>query len=193
MNDKEIRKLLVVYARRAYDRGLVGGTGGNFSARLGDGAHMLITPSGVSLKDTTLSNLVKVNLETHDHEAPEGFIPSKEFHFHADIYRIRPDVGAVAHVHPPYCTAFAVKKRDIPYVTDSAFKQPPMPGVAFAPSGTSELRNNVAAAVKANQGCRVLLMEMHGIAALGVDVVKAYDLADLTEEMAHIAFLAERL
>jgi ribulose-5-phosphate 4-epimerase/fuculose-1-phosphate aldolase len=193
MNDNEIRKMLVDYARRGYDRGLVGGTGGNFSARLNDGVHMLITPSGVSLKDTTLDNLVTVHVETHDHEAPDGFIPSKEFHFHADIYRIRPDIGAVAHMHPPFCTAFAVKKRDIPYVTDAAFKQPPMPHVAFAPSGTPELRNNVATAVKANPVCRLLLMEAHGIAALGIDVPNAYDLADLAEEMARIAFLAERL
>lgn len=193
MNDSEIRDLLVVYARRAYDRVLVGGTGGNFSARLQDRVHMLITPSGVSLKDTTGGNLVKVHVETHEYEAPDGFIPSKEFHFHADIYRMRPDVGAVAHLHPPYCTAFAVRKRDIPYMTDAAFKQPPMPHVPFAPSGTPELRNNVAAAVKVGPACRVLLMEAHGIAALGADIVKAYDIADLTEEMARIAFLAEKL
>ena len=193
MDDKEIKKMLVLYTQRAYDRGLVGGTGGNLSARLNDGLHMVITPSGLSLKDTTLDNLVTVNVETHQHQAPEGFIPSKEFHFHADIYCLRPEVCAVAHVHPPYCTAFAVKRRDIPCVTDAAFKQPPIPRVTFAPSGTQELRNNVAEAIKANPGCHVLLLEAHGIAALGADVVKAYDLADLTEEMARIGYMAEML
>lgn len=38
--------------------------------------------------------------------------------------------------------------------------------------------------------CKVLLMEQHGIATLGPDVVSGYNLADLTEELAIIAHLA---
>lgn len=193
MNDIETGDLLAVYSRRAYDRGLVGGTGGNLSARLEDGAHMLITASGLSLKDTSPANLVRVDLKTFEYEAPEGLVPSMEFHIHADIYRLRPDAGAVAHLHPPYCTSFAVKKRDIPPVTDSALKQAPIPRVPFAPSGTAELRRHMAEALKAAPGCSVLLMEMHGITSLGADLIKAYDVADLTEEIARIAYLAETL
>lgn len=193
MNDTETAELLVDYSRRAYDRGLVGGTGGNLSARLEDGRHMLITASGLSLKDTTPANLVNVNLDSLEYDASPGLAPSMEFHIHADIYRLRQDVGAVVHLHPPYCTAFAVKKRDIPPVTDSALKQPPIPRVPFAPSGTEELRRHAAEALKTSPGCQVLLLEMHGIVAMGADLIKAYDSADLTEEIARVAFLAEAL
>ena len=55
MTEKKITDELVRYARRAYDRGLVGGTGGNFSTRNGDG-RMLITASGLSLGDTSADN-----------------------------------------------------------------------------------------------------------------------------------------
>lgn len=193
MNDIETGDLLAAYSKRAYHRGLVGGTGGNFSARLNDGRHMLITASGLSLLDTSRANLVRVNLETLDYEAPEGLSPSMEFHIHSDIYRLRPDAGAVAHLHPPHCTAFAVTKRKIPPVTDSAMKQPPIPLVPFAPSGTEELRTLMREAMESYTGCNVLLMEMHGITAIGGDIVKAYDLADLAEEIARIAYLAETM
>ena len=192
MNDDDIRNQLVSYARKAYDRNLVGGTGGNFSARLSDG-KMAITPSGVSLGDTSLDNLVVVDINTGEWTPVEDFKPSKEYHFHAEIMRLRPDASAVLHVHPPYASAYAVKKRPIPMVTDAAFKQPPMASVAFAPSGTQDLVENVSRAVQENTGAKVLFMEQHGIAALGADVVTAYNMADLTEEIAWIAYLSERL
>lgn len=191
MIDQEIMEKLVKYACRAYERRLVGGTGGNFSARLHDG-KMAITASGVSLGDTTLDNLVVVDINTYSWELVDNHKPSKEYRFHADILRIRPDVGAVLHVHSPYATVFAVHRRDIPMVTDAAFKQPPMPRVPFAPSGTEELQQHVAQAIRENPGCKVLLLEQHGIAGLGKDIVAAYDAADLTEELARIAYLAER-
>lgn len=192
MDDADIRKQLVSYARKAYERHLVGGTGGNFSARLSDG-KMLITPSGVSLGDTSLDNLVAVDVNSGDWSPVGDFIPSKEYHFHAEIMRLRPDVAAVLHVHSPYATAYAVIQRPIPMVTDAAFKQPPMPSVPFAPSGTQDLKENVSQAVRENPGCKVLFMEQHGIAALGADVVTAYNVADLTEELAWIAYLSEGL
>ena len=192
MTEEEIRQHVVRYAQRAYHRPLVGGTGGNFSARLDD-RHMIVTGTGISLGDTSLDNLVDVDLQTNAWEARCDVKPSKEYLYHADILRLRPDVGAVLHVHPPYATAFAVKKRNIPMVTDAAFKQSPMPRVPFAPSGSEKLREHVVQVIEKNPGCKVLLLEEHGIVALGANVVAAYNVADLTEELARIAYLAERL
>jgi ribulose-5-phosphate 4-epimerase/fuculose-1-phosphate aldolase len=192
MTEAEIREQLVHYANKAYDRHLVGGTGGNFSARL-NGGRMVITATGVSLGDTTLDNLVTVDIESGAWEPVGEYRPSKEYLYHADILRLRPDVGAVLHVHPPYATAYAVRDHKIPMVTDAGFKQPPIPSVPFAASGSKELREYVAGAIKENPDCRALLLEKHGIATLGVDVVAAYDLADLVEELARIAHLAGQL
>jgi len=192
MTDTELKGQLVASAKRAYDRGLVGGTGGNFSARLAD-SRMAITASGLNLGDTSLENLVEMNIDTYEWQPNGAFVPSKEYLFHADILQIRPDVGAVLHIHPPYATAFAVLKRDIPMVTDAAFKQPEMPRVPFAPSGTKELQANVVQALINNPACKVLLLEQHGIICLGSDIRWAYDIGDLTEELARIAYLQETL
>lgn len=154
---------------------------------------MIVTASGISLGDTSPESLVTVNIDTYAYQAADGYKPSKEYRYHADVLRLRPDVGAVLHVHPPHATAFAVKKRDIPMVTDAGFKQRPMPRVPFAPSGSTALQEYVVCAIQTNPDCTVLLLEQHGIAALGTSIVHAYYLADLTEELARIAYLAERL
>ncbi|NNK14890.1 MAG: hypothetical protein HKP52_11685, partial [Desulfofustis sp.] len=78
-------------------------------------------------------------------------------------------------------------------VTDAAFKQPKMPRVSFAPSGTHELQANVVDAIEKNPDCKVLLLEQHGIICLCSNIRWAYDIADLTEELARIAYLKEAL
>lgn len=192
MTKEFLKQTLIDYAKRTYDRGLVGGTGGNYSARL-TGGKMAITASGLNLGDTSMENLIEMDIATYQWQAADPYVPSKEYLFHADILRLRPDVGAVLHIHPPHATAFAVLKRDIPMLTDAAFKQPPIPRVPFAPSGTKELQANVVAAIESNPGCKVLLLEQHGIICLGEDIRWAYDIADLMEELARIAYLQEML
>jgi len=146
MIENNVVRHLVEYARRAYTRGLLGGTGGNFSARTDQG-RMVITASGLSLGDTAADNLIEMDLDSLAWQPNGDLLPSKEFHFHADILRRRPEINAVLHVHPPHVTAFSVLKRDIPMLTDAAFKQPPIPRVPFAPSGSRELQANVAEAL----------------------------------------------
>jgi len=192
MENDKIKEMLVHYSQRAYFRGLVGGTGGNFSARINQN-EMAITASGVSLGDTAEDNLIVMDISSYEWLPNSDFVPSKEYLFHADILRLRPDIDAVLHIHPRYATAFAVLKRDIPMVTDAAFKQPEIPRVPFAPSGTKELQANVVRAIEKNPDCKVIILEQHGIICLGSEIRWAYDIADLTEELAHIAFLKEML
>ena len=192
MTEDEIRQQLVTYARLAYSRLLARGSGGNFSARL-DSGRMLITTTGVSLGDAEAANLIEVDIASYSYRSQARYRPSKEYRYHADILRKRPEIGAVLHVHPPHATAFAVKKRDIPMLTDAAFKQRPIPRVPFAPSGSDALQQHVADAIEANPECSALLLEEHGLVTLGATVVGAYYLADLVEELAHIACLAAAL
>lgn len=189
MSEAELRIALSDTARRTYERGLVRGSGGNVSVRL-DATHMLITASGISLGDTTSENIVKVNLENEEWVAEGDCIPSKEFRFHSAIFKARGDVGAIVHCHPPYATAYAVRKLDIPYVTDAAFKQPPMPHVPFSPSGSEALVRAIRAATAGNDAFRVIMLDEHGIIAVGQDLTQAFIFADLAEEMAQVAFLS---
>ena len=81
MHEKAIQSELAQISKKTYHRGLVRGTGGNVSVRLDD-VYILITPSGVALGDTTVENVIKVNLETLEWLPNDPYIPSKEYRFH---------------------------------------------------------------------------------------------------------------
>ena len=77
MTNDDLKQILIDYARRTYDRGLVGGTGGNFSARLTDG-RMAITASGLNLCDTSMENLIEMDISTYKYRPNGPYVPSKD-------------------------------------------------------------------------------------------------------------------
>lgn len=192
MLENILRNELAHTSIKAYNRGLVGGTGGNVSVRMSEDT-MLITPSGVSLGDTTADNIIKVNIITLEWAPNRYYKPSKETGMHAIIYRAIPKVSAICHCHPPYATSYAVQKMDIPLVTDAAFKQPPMPHVSFSPSGSEDLAEKVGEIARMNQNLRTILLDEHGVITVADNLTSAYDFMDVTEEISRIAFISSQI
>jgi L-ribulose-5-phosphate 4-epimerase len=197
VKERELQALKVELARvscKAYGRRLVFGTGGNISVRVPGIGFALITPTGVSLGDTTVDNIAVIDIETGETTADSPTRASKERYFHAVVYGLRQDINALVHVHPPYATAWSVRGEDLPLVTVSGqgnFGR--VPCAACAPSGSTDLRDHVARVVAENPGLKAMLMCRHGILTLGTDLVNAYNLADLVEDCAKVAWLAQRL
>jgi len=188
--EMSLREKLAETAIRAYRRGLVNGTGGNVSARIPGRNEVLITPTGVSLELTTVDNIVKTDLYAAPADPDSPYKPSKETGFHCAVYRVRPEVNAIVHVHPPYATAFSHRFQDLPLVAVGAsagLKRVPCIDVAL--SGSTELRSLVEEAFSKDRSIKALLMRAHGIIATGPDLVAAYDVADLVEGTARIAHL----
>jgi len=182
---------LVTTCRKAFQRGLVGGAGGNISVRLPDRAEALISATGVSLGDLTPATVVRVDLMGQIVEATEGCRPSKETGFHACAYRLRPHVGAVVHLHPPFATAFAVRGKELPLATDGAMLNLKyVPLVGHAPSGSAELHRIVEDGLRRHPDAKAILMERHGMFSMGPNLMVAYNLADLVEDTAKIALLS---
>ena len=189
-----LRQELALYSRKSFERGLVSGTGGNLSVRIPGTNTALVTPSGVSLADVEPDQNILVDLEGKILSAPPGLKPSKETSFHLEAYRLRPEIHALAHVHPAYATAYANKGIVLPLVTVSArgnLKH--VPCIDCAPPGSGELRELVCAGLEAYPGVRAILMKEHGILTLGKDLKEAYYLADLVEDTAKIAFIESNI
>jgi L-fuculose-phosphate aldolase len=91
--------------RRLWLRGFVAANDGNLSVRLDDG-RVLATPTGISKGFMASGDLIVTDLEGRLVEGERR--PSSELQMHLEVYRGRPDVGAVVHAHPPVATAFAV-------------------------------------------------------------------------------------
>ncbi len=186
----QLKELLADISRRSFHRHLIGGTGGNISARIPGTRRALVTPSGISLSDVTRDVIIECKLDGTVVQAPEGLKPSKETSFHLGVYGLRTDINAIVHVHPPYSTAFANQGTPLPMSTVSAQVRLKMvPCIETALPGSPELKEFVLTAVKTNRDKNAFLMKEHGILALGPDLTAAYYTADLIEDTAFIAFL----
>ena len=185
------RQQLSEYSHRAFRRHLVGGTGGNLSIRIPGTDTVLVTPTGVSLEEVEPSQNILLDLEGEIIESPRDLAGSKETGFHLAAYKLKPDVGGIAHVHPPHATAYSNKVQPLPLATISArvvLKH--VPCIEWFAPGSAELRNAVIGGIEENPGANCILMKEHGILAMGKDLRHAYYLADLTEDTARIAYVA---
>src|SRR5579863_4141922 len=170
---------LVRYSRLCYDRHLVGAAGGNLSVKIPGKDAFIVTATGVSLRDVAPANLLAIDPSGKMLESPSGAKPSKETNFHLAVYKARPEVGAVIHVHPTYATVFALNSEPIPTVTIPAqrkLKQGAL--VAVAPPGSKELSDWVAQSVQASPPyASVFLLSAHGMLAIGRTCSEAFDFA----------------
>lgn len=176
---------LVEICHRSYDRGLVSGTSGNISVKLPNG-DVLITPTGVSLGEVTKDEIIKVDV---DGKVLEGdYKPSKETGFHTGIYRKKPEVNAVAHLHPPYIIAFATEKGSLPLVTvTSRANLKDIQTVESFPAGSKGLAESVINSCVNSEETNVILMKEHGMISMGKSLNEAYFLADIVEDTAKVA------
>ncbi len=189
---KDLRDELAETCRKAFRRGLVGGAGGNISVRVPGEERALITATGVCLGDVGPETIVLVDLEGRLLDGAPGMRPSKETGFHVCAYRLRPHVGAVVHLHPPHATAFAVRGMELPLVTDGAMLNlKHVPVVGHAPSGSRELHRIVEEGLRKYPDAKGILMERHGMFAMGPNLTAAFNVADLMEDTAKIAILSQ--
>ena len=170
-DERSARESVVTAARELDVQGLNRGTSGNVSVRFRDG--LLITPSGLPTSRMRPDDVVPVGFDgTH----PSTQKPSSEWRFHRDILAARPELGAVVHAHPVYCTAFAMCGREIPAVhyMIAAFGGPTVRCAPYAAYGTAELSELALAALSDRNAC---LLANHGMISAGADLEKALWLA----------------
>lgn len=183
-----LRDELVTVSRWAFERGLVAGVSGNNSVRLPGADAMLIKVTGACQGDMTADETVTVAFDGA--VAENARTPSKEWRWHAAIYRSNPAVNGIVHVHPPYAVAFAVANRTPRLVHTAARGQLGRIGlVDLAPSGSEELAAMVSEAFS-DADLRVALMREHGIVAVGASLREAFYRADYVEDTAKVALLA---
>jgi len=110
---------LMEVARRCYERELTSGTGGDISVRIPGTNRFIIKGTGNCFYDLDYSKLSTVSLESKLIDGPTF---SHETPIHAEIYKMRDEVGAVMHMHSPYATAWGCVGRKIPPVTQQSVK-----------------------------------------------------------------------
>jgi len=112
-DERATRAAVVATAREMNALGINRGKSGNVSARWRGAAFdgYLITPTGMPYAETEAPDIVALPLDGTPEAATGGRAPSSEWRFHRDIYRARPDAGAIVHTHAPFATTLACMHR----------------------------------------------------------------------------------
>ncbi|OIQ08142.1 L-fuculose phosphate aldolase [Moorella thermoacetica] len=184
----ELRRDVIETAQGLVRARLNSSTWGNISVRDPENGGFFITPSGMDYDKLTPEDIVLVDF---DGRVIEGIRkPSTETPMHALFYRERPDIGAVVHTHSIYATTMAVLKKEIPPVIAelAAGVGGSVPVADYATFGTLELG---ASALKAMGNKRAVLLQNHGVVAMGNNLVEAGRLAAIVEDAAQIYYLAQ--
>ncbi len=170
--------------------GLVAWTSGNVSGRDPKTGLIVIKPSGVVYDALTPENMVIVD---PDGKRIEGKLnPSVDTPTHLYIYKQRPDVGGIVHTHSNFATAFAAVGKPIPAILTAICDEfgGPIPVGKFAPIGGEEIGREV---VRAIGGSPAILMQNHGVFAIGKDAGSAVKAAVMVEDVARTVFYAMQI
>lgn len=139
MQMHEIRRAIVAACLDMNRLGLNQGTSGNISVRCGEA--MLVTPTATPYDRLAPEMLASLRLADEEGRFSGPMAPSSEWRFHRDIYRARPDVGAVVHCHATYATVLSMLRVNIPaaHYMIAAFGGGEIKCTDYAPYGTAEL------------------------------------------------------
>ena len=184
----DLRGPVASAARRLAAEGLLIGTAGNVSLRVGD--RVAVTATGVVLEDCGPYDVTVVDL---DGRVVDGLLaPTSELDLHLALHTALHDGdGAVVHTHAPWSTAVACVLDELPVLH---YQQLLLGGAVrvapYATFGSPELAASVRAALDGRQAA---LMGNHGSVAVGVGLDKAVEHAVLLEWLAALHHRASAL
>lgn len=182
----EVRRAVAAACRTLAADGLVLGTAGNVSARVGDA--LAITATGARFESMTDAQVTIVGL---DGEVLDGeFEPTSELGLHLGIY-LNFGAGAVVHTHATTCVAVSCVVDELPCVHYQMLTLGGSVRVApYATFGSAEL---AASVVEALRGKSAALLANHGAVTFGADLVAAVESTKLLEWAATIYWRARSM
>lgn len=189
MNEPKLREQICETGKSIFSRGLTHGSTGNLSVRLEDG--WLLTPTGSSLGRLAPERLTKLGV---DGKYLSGDPPTKEAFLHLAMYRERPGLGAVVHLHSTYSVAVSVLEEvnpedALPPITAYyVMRVGSLPLIPFYPPGDPALADAVGMYAGKHQA---LLLANHGPVVGGGDLLAATDAVEELEETAKLYLMLQ--
>ena len=180
---------LVMFMQRIYDKGLTTMSGGNLSIRDTQG-NIWITPAGIDKGTLTRKDIICV----HPDGSCEGpHKPSSELPFHESVYRMRPDLNAVLHAHPPALVAFSIVRKlpDLDLIPSVRHICEQMKIAKYAVPGSEALGANVGAVFA--DGCDIAILENHGVCVGAPDMFTAFQRFETLNYTASLEVLGRKV
>lgn len=177
---------IVMFMQRVYDKKLTSMSGGNLSIRDNEG-NIWITPASIDKGSLTRKDIICVR-PNGDCEGPHA--PSSELPFHRSVYKLRPDLNAVLHAHPPALVAFSVVRRlpELNLTPTVRYMCKNIKMAAYAIPGSQALSAEVGKVFE--QGCNIALLENHGVCVGAADMLTAFQQFETLNYAAELEALA---
>lgn len=179
---------IVMFMQRVYDKKLTSMSGGNLSVRDNEG-NIWITPASIDKGSLTRRDIICVR-PNGDCEGPHA--PSSELPFHRSVYKLRPDLNAVLHAHPPALVAFSVVRRlpELNLTPTVRYMCNNIKMAAYAIPGSQALSAEVGKVFE--QGCNIALLENHGVCVGAANMLTAFQQFETLNYAAELEALATR-
>lgn len=164
------RDQIILAISRIYKRGLTTTSGGNISI-IDDNGDIWVTPSAIDKGSLRKSDIVCIK---KDGTIEGRHKPSSEFPFHKAIYKLRPDIKAIVHAHPPGLVAFSIVKQipDTNIIPQAKNICGPIGYAPYALPGSEKLGEKIAKVFKDNYNA--IIMENHGTVVGGNNLMDAF-------------------
>lgn len=183
------REDIVRCGKMLHQAGLVAAMDGNLSVRLENG-NILCTPTLMGKGFMEPSDMVIVDAQGTKLDGTRN--ASSEIAMHLLIYRLRPDIHAIVHAHPPTATGYAAAgiPLDRALVSEVVVTLGGVPLASYETPGTPELAEALAPLVPDHDA---ILMANHGVVTYGENLMAAYMNMETVEHFAKIALVAHQL
>lgn len=180
---------IIEIGKLMYQKGWVAANDGNISVRLED-ERLLCTRTGVSKGMMTAEDIVLC--DAYGDKIAGSGDRSTEIAMHVAIYRMRADVHAIVHAHPPVATGFAVAGRELnlALLPEVIVGLGSVPLARYGLPGTSALTDGMLAYIPKYDA---ILLANHGLVCYGEDLYKAFFKMETVEHFARITLVAELL
>ena len=187
--EEDHRRELCIAGRWLRDRGFVVATEGNVSVRL-DSGRILVSPRSRSKGALLPHTIVVADIESR--EFARDSEATTEIGMHLLIYRMRPDVNAVVHAHPPTACGFAAAHAplDKALLAEMVVSLGAVPVAPYGTPGTPELAEALEPFVPHHDA---ILLANHGAVTCGRDLLTAFYKMELVEQYARVALVTQIL
>ena len=157
----------------------------NLSARVGPDVVLLTALS--RRHDLGPDDLAVVRLDGTVVEGDLAELSTEMVATYTEVYRARPEVGAVIHTHSPHLLAFALARRPLPTRYEPLRRLGQAEEVPVVKPGT------VIELIQQRPGTQAVLLGDHGVLAFGPDTETAVSLLVALEEAAEAELRAAAL
>lgn len=194
---KELRKKVALSCRILGNQGVTRGSFGHVSARIPGTDKILIKSKGpeeAALEFATERDIITIDLTGKVLEASKGLESPQETEMHLAVYRARPEVMSVIHVHPDWVVLLTACGK--PLVPIYAAYNPPsvrllLEGIPLYPRSVTIINEELGLDfMKVMGDKRACLLRGHGMTTAGKSVEEATLTCLNVFELARMNYLA---